>query len=146
MKERRRELVGLAKIPLFSQILLTFWGTCVNPLANLLFKATSGCWKQLQTCFPFFSPSQMTAQLDDEQRWISWSPVLVRQMVTPWWISACVCVLLCVFPCRWLHHRRHRVLLERRRVGRDRSHADRAASVLDRRLQAGVQKRCLLHR
>lgn len=78
------------------------WWTRVNPLTDLLFKATSGCWKQLQTSFPFFFiPSQMTAQLDDEQRWIFRSPVLVRQMVTSWWISACVCVRFCFFfpPC-----------------------------------------------
>lgn len=37
-----------------------------------------------------FIPSQMTAQLDDQQHCISWSPVMVRQMVTPWWMSACV--------------------------------------------------------
>lgn len=33
----------------------------------------------------------MTAQLDDKQHCISWSPVMVRQMVTPW----CMCVSSC---------------------------------------------------
>lgn len=70
-------------------ILLTFSWTQMNLLTDFLFKATSGSWKQLQTCF-FFS-SQMTAQLDDQQHWISWSPVMVRQMVTPW----CMCVPSC---------------------------------------------------
>lgn len=42
----------------------------------------------------FLFPSQMTAQLDDQQHCISWSPVMVRQMVTPW--CACVCVCACL--------------------------------------------------
>lgn len=54
------------------------------------FKAASVSWKRLQTCF---SPSsQMTGQLDERRRCISWSPVRLWQMVTPW----CVCVLLLV--------------------------------------------------
>lgn len=35
----------------------------------------------------------MTAQLDDQQHCISWSPVMVRQMVTP--CHMCVCVSSC---------------------------------------------------
>lgn len=42
----------------------------------------------------FLFPSQMTAQLDDQQHCISWSPVMVRQMVTPWCACVCVCVRL----------------------------------------------------
>lgn len=36
------------------------------------------------------SSSQMTAQLDDQQHCISWSPAMVRQMVTPWRLRVCV--------------------------------------------------------
>lgn len=113
-------------------------------------KQTSGCWKQLQTsCFFcvfyifFWGSSQMTPQLDDQQHRISWSPAMVGQMVTPW--CACVCVFFLLL-CRWLHHRRHRVLLERRRVGRDGGDEDWVASVLHRRLQVGVAKRRVFHR
>lgn len=66
--------------------------TRVNLLTDWLLKATSGSWKQLQTCY-FFS-FQMTAQLDEQQHCISWSPVMVRQMVTPWRMCMCVCVCL----------------------------------------------------
>lgn len=37
----------------------------------------------------------MTAQLDDQQHRISWSPAMVRQMVTPWCACACVFFFSC---------------------------------------------------
>ena len=129
-------------------ILLTFLWTQVNLLTDLLFKATSGSWKQLQTGFSFIYLILPKWQP-------SWMINNTAYLGLQWWLDrwlhlgVCVCVCVCArvfFLCRWLHHRRHRVLLEGRRVGRDGGDADRVASVLHCRLQAGLQERSLFHR
>lgn len=102
-------------------------------------------WKQLQTNI-FLPPVYFFGALPNWQSvrcssntTVLGSPATVRQMVTPWRVFF-------FFLCRWLHHRRHRVLLERRRNGRDGGDKDWVASVLHRRLQAGVAERCVFHR
>lgn len=53
---------------------------------------------------------------------------------------------MCLGSSRWLHYRRHRVLLARGKWSRYRGGEDRTASVLHRGLQTHLEERGFLHR